>query len=229
MSQPRSWKYENDEQNRRVKREGSIERREEVAERELSPTDVRQKLQKKTLPVLQPRPRQAEARRLSDAVRDEEEEEEGGEEGVDVSELPPSPTDSPPPPPPSISRTARLAAAAAVLKAQKQTGGTDNDGEKSSVSHETDPSHSLVSVSGDHVSGDRVSGDRVSGDRESGDRVSGDREGADRVREALQALTSRQRREEEEGEKSLRKDSKQSLHTEIEYPYVTWKYMCIAH
>ena len=46
-TQPRAWKYENDAQNRRVKREGSIERREDVKEKDISANDVRRKLSSK--------------------------------------------------------------------------------------------------------------------------------------------------------------------------------------
>lgn len=72
--QPRSWKYESDDLNRRVRREGSIERREDVAEKEISPSDVRRKLAKRLLPI-------PHSKRGS----------KGKPEDDDPSELPPSP------------------------------------------------------------------------------------------------------------------------------------------
>ena len=86
-TQPRAWKYENDELNRRVRREGSIERREDVQEKELSPTDVRRKLSKRSVPGYHSKP-EKKSRSVREGV------------GGDVSDQPPPPP--PPPPPPHV-------------------------------------------------------------------------------------------------------------------------------
>ena len=227
--QPRSWKYENDELNRRVRREGSIERREEVAERELSPTDVRRKLVKRVLPVPQPSPR-GPGSTQSKQIK----------ESVDLSDFPPSPPSSPPPPPhppaPSSSLlvpTPQKEAAVAKKEPAFPSDDSKSDRKRGDIATPLSPhpprppapsnSHLVPTSQKAAAVAEGVS--TAIAKKEAAflsDESKSDRDSGDVVKEALQVLSSQLRGDKETPKKSQQKDSKSCL------PCVTYVYVHVC-